>query len=69
MNGLHTRNALHQYHTRHSGAMPEMDAIQRSDTVREITQYTDDDAPTGAAVVWGVVCLFFALALLLWVAT
>jgi hypothetical protein len=33
--GLHTRNALHQYNVRHAGHMPEMDAIRRSDTVRE----------------------------------
>lgn len=68
MNGLHTRNALHQYNVRHAGYMPEMDAIHRSDTVREITQYRDDEAPTGAAIVWAAGCLLAAVVVLLVVA-
>lgn len=69
--GLQTRHVLHQFNTRHAGQMAEMDAIKRSDTVREAKHagiiFSDDDAPTGAAIVWGLGALFVAIVgLVLW---
>jgi len=44
----------------------ELDAIKRADTMRQLpgSLPTDDDAPTGAAIVWGLVCAIVMLAVL-----
>lgn len=58
MNGLHTRNALHEYTT-----------TPRTRKEAGITGPIDNDAPTGAALVWAAGCLLAAVvALLVWVA-
>lgn len=66
---LHTRNALHQYNVRHAGYMPEMQAIKRSDTVREGKHaginYQSENDPSGAAIVWGLASFVVVLVLLL----
>lgn len=73
MNGLQSRNVLHHFNVRHAGTMPEQQAIKRADTVREAKhagiEFTDDEGPTGAAVVWGLGALVVAVVVLaLWLA-
>jgi hypothetical protein len=46
--------------------LAELDAIRRADTLRQLpgSLPSDDDAPTGAAIVWGVACAIVALSVL-----
>ena len=69
MNGLHTRTTLHAFNARHAGTMPEMDAIHRSDTVREakhagINMQTDDGLDAARGIIcWGLLCAVVAIVL------
>jgi hypothetical protein len=44
----------------------ELDAIRRADTLRQLPEALpqDDDAPTGAAVVWGLACAIVTVAVI-----
>jgi hypothetical protein len=46
--------------------MPEDKAMHRSDTLRQLPGSLphDDDAPTGAAIVWGLACAVVTVAVL-----
>jgi hypothetical protein len=46
--------------------LAELDAIRRADTLRQLPEAlpSDDDAPTGAAIVWGLACAIVAVAVL-----
>ncbi len=64
--GLHTRNTLSAFASRHAGTMPEMDAIRRSDTVREAKhagmQMSGESDENGGAI--AVILLAVVVALL-----
>jgi len=46
--------------------LDELNAIRRADTLRQMPASlpSDDDAPTGAAIVWGLGCAIVTLAVL-----
>jgi hypothetical protein len=46
--------------------LAELDAIRRADTLRQLPGSLphDDDAPTGAVIVWGLVCAIVAVAVI-----